>query len=67
MPRIHWVARQYKLEIPKEKDQVNKRDVHDPKAADPKARGRAWVPSSHRAFHSLFLHKKSRVRLVASR
>ncbi len=29
MPRIHWVARQNKLETPKEKDEVNKRDVHE--------------------------------------
>jgi hypothetical protein len=27
MPHIHWVERQNKLEIPKEKDEVNKRAV----------------------------------------
>ena len=26
---MHWVARQNKLETPKEKDEVNKREVHD--------------------------------------
>ena len=29
MPRIHWVARQNKLETPKEIDEVNKREVHE--------------------------------------
>ena len=29
MPHIHWVVRQNKLEIPKEKDEVNKREVHE--------------------------------------
>jgi hypothetical protein len=29
MPHIHWVERQNKLEIPKEKDEVNKREVHE--------------------------------------
>jgi hypothetical protein len=29
MPHIHWVSRQNKLEIPKDKDEVNKQDIHD--------------------------------------
>jgi hypothetical protein len=29
MTHIHWVARQNKLETPKEKDEVNKREVHE--------------------------------------
>jgi hypothetical protein len=29
MPHVHWVARQNKLETPKEKDEVNKREVHE--------------------------------------
>jgi hypothetical protein len=29
MPHIYWVARQNKLETPKEKDEVNKREVHE--------------------------------------
>jgi hypothetical protein len=29
MSHIHWVERQNKLEIPKEKDEVNKREVHE--------------------------------------
>ena len=29
MPRIHWVTRQNKLETPKEKDEVRKREVHE--------------------------------------
>jgi hypothetical protein len=37
MSRIHWVARENKLETPKEKDEVNKREVHecDGRARDP--------------------------------
>jgi hypothetical protein len=30
MPHIHWVARQNKLEIPRDKDEVNKREIHEP-------------------------------------
>ena len=29
MSRIHWVPRQNKLETLKEKDEVNKREVHE--------------------------------------
>jgi hypothetical protein len=29
MSHIYWVARQNKLEIPKDKDEVNKQDIHD--------------------------------------
>ena len=29
MTRIHWVTRQNKLETPTEKDEVNKREVHE--------------------------------------
>ena len=29
MPHIHWVERQNKLETPKEKDEVTKREVHE--------------------------------------
>ena len=28
MPHIHWVERQNKLEIPKEDDEVNTREIH---------------------------------------
>jgi hypothetical protein len=28
MTHIHWVARQNKLEIPRDKDEVNKREIH---------------------------------------
>ncbi len=39
MTHIHWVERQNKLEIPKEKDEVNKREVHewDVRTRDPDA------------------------------
>ena len=29
MPHIHWVARQNKLEIPRDKDEVNKREIQE--------------------------------------
>ena len=29
MSHIHWVARQNKLETPKDKDEVNKQDIHE--------------------------------------
>jgi hypothetical protein len=37
MSHIHWVPRQNKLETPKEKDEVNKREVYecDGRARDP--------------------------------
>ena len=37
MPHIHWVAQQIKLEIPRDKDEVNKREIHecDGRAHDP--------------------------------
>ena len=39
MPHIHWVPRQNKLETPKEKDEVKKREVHecDVRTRDPDA------------------------------
>ena len=39
MTHIHWVARQNKLETPKGKDEVNKREVHeyDVRTHDPDA------------------------------
>ncbi len=37
MSQIHWVERQYKLEVPGDKDEVNKREIHecDGRAHDP--------------------------------
>jgi hypothetical protein len=29
MSHIHWVARQNKLGIPRDKDEVNKREIHE--------------------------------------
>jgi hypothetical protein len=29
MPHIHWVAQQNKLEIPRDKDEFNKREIHE--------------------------------------
>ena len=36
MPHIHWVARQNKLEIPRDKDEVNKREIHEGKLVFPR-------------------------------
>ena len=38
MPHIHWVARQNKLELPNDEEDVNTRDIHkcDGQAHDPK-------------------------------
>jgi hypothetical protein len=40
MSHIHWVARQNKLEIPRDKDEVNKREIHecDGRTHDPDSR-----------------------------
>ena len=37
MSHMHWVARQNKLEIPRDKDEVNSREIHecDGRAHDP--------------------------------
>jgi hypothetical protein len=37
MSHIHWVPRQNKLEIPRDQDEVNKREIHegDGRAHDP--------------------------------
>jgi hypothetical protein len=37
MSHIHWVARENKLEIPRDEDEVNKRELHecDGRAHDP--------------------------------
>jgi hypothetical protein len=29
MTHIHWVPRQNKLEVPRDKDEVNKREIHE--------------------------------------
>jgi hypothetical protein len=33
MSHIHWVAQQNKLEIPKDKDEVNKQHIHEDSSA----------------------------------
>ena len=49
MTRIHWVARQNKLETPEEKDEVNKREVHecDRRARDPDTMVAPPTPKPH--------------------
>ena len=55
MPRIRWVARQNKLETPQEKDEVNKREVHecDGRARDPDAMVAPLTPKPTRKAEAL--------------
>ena len=55
MSHIHWVARQNKLETPKEKDEVNKREVHecDVSTHDPDAMVVPPTPKSTRKAEAL--------------
>jgi hypothetical protein len=55
MSHIHWVARQNKLETPKEKDEVNKREVHecDGRARDPDAMVAPPTPKTTRKAEAL--------------
>jgi hypothetical protein len=55
MSHIHWVARQNKLEIPKDKDEVNKRDIHecDGRAHDPDTMVATLTPKPKRKAEAL--------------
>jgi hypothetical protein len=46
MSHIHWVERQNKLEIPKDKDEVKKREIHeyDGRSHDPDTMGVPLTP-----------------------
>jgi hypothetical protein len=50
MSHIRWVPRQNKLEIPKDKDEVNKQDIHDcdGRAHDPDTMVAPLTPKSKR-------------------
>jgi hypothetical protein len=65
MTHIHWVTRQNKLEIPKEKDKDNKREVHkcDGRGRDPNVLVDPPKPT-HKTEVSclLFVYYKSRKR-----
>jgi hypothetical protein len=55
MTHIHWVARQNKLEIPRDKDEVNKREIHeyDDRAHDPDTMVVPLTPKSTRKTETL--------------
>ena len=55
MPHTHWVARQNKLETPKEKDEVNKREIRecDGRARDPDTMVSPLTPKPTRKTESL--------------
>ncbi len=52
---IHWVARQNKLEIPRDKDEVNKREIHefDGREHDPDTMVTPLTPKSTHTAESL--------------
>ena len=55
MSHIHWVARQNKLEIPRDKDEVNKREIHecDGRAYDPDTMAAPLTPKPTRKAEAL--------------
>ncbi len=55
MPHIHLVARQNKLEIPRDEDEVNKREIHecDGRAHDPDAMAAPLTPKPTRTAKAL--------------
>jgi hypothetical protein len=55
MSHIHWVARQHKLEIPRDKDEVNKREIHecDGRAHDPGTMVAPLTPKTTRKAEAL--------------
>jgi hypothetical protein len=55
MSHIHWVPRQNKLEIPRDKDEVNKREIHecDGRAHDPDTMVVPLTPNPTRRVESL--------------
>jgi hypothetical protein len=54
MPHIHWDTRQNKLEIPTDKDEVNKREIHgDGRAYDPDTMVTPLTPKPTRKSESL--------------
>jgi hypothetical protein len=55
MPHIHWVAQQNNLEIPRDKDDVNEREIHecDGWAHDPDTMVAPLTPKSTRKAEAL--------------
>jgi hypothetical protein len=55
MSHIHWVARQNKLEIPRDKDEVNKREIRecDGRAHDPDTMVTPLTPNPTRKTEAL--------------
>jgi hypothetical protein len=55
MPHIHWVARQNKLEIPNDEEEVNTREIHkcDEQAHDPDTMVDPLTPKPTRKSESL--------------
>ena len=58
MTHIHWVTRQNKVEIPRDKDEVNKREIHE-------CDGRAHDPDT--ISKVLFIYYESRNREIKTR
>jgi hypothetical protein len=55
MPHIHWVARQNKLEIPRDKDEVKQREIResDGQAHDPDTMVAPLTPKPTRKYYCL--------------
>jgi hypothetical protein len=55
MPHIHWVARQNKLELPNDEEEVNTRDIHngDGQAHDPDTMAAPLTPEPTRKAEAL--------------
>ena len=55
MPHIHWVAPQNKLEIPRDKDEFNEREIHecDGQAHDPDTMVAPLTPKTTRKAEAL--------------
>ena len=55
MPHMHWVARQNKLELPNDEEEVNTRDIHkcDGQAHDPDTMAAPLTPKPTRKAEAL--------------
>jgi hypothetical protein len=60
MPHIHWVARQNKLEIPNDEEEVNTREIHkcDGQAHDPDTMLAPLTPKPTSTRSASFFEKK---------
>jgi hypothetical protein len=62
MTHIHWVARQNKLEIPNDEEEVNTREIHkyDGQAHDPDTMVAPLTPKPTRCFSVVYYKSRKR-------